>query len=461
MWLNHDRARELAISPARRRFLANSVAWTASAGAFALSLQAIGAASAQSTGDFKALVCVFLYGGNDHANTVTPYGVSEHALYARGRGDFGVRARTDLLPIAAASISDGRQVAFPRELAGLKALYDQRKAAVVANVGPLLYPITKAQFLAGSVPAPPQLLSHNDHANFWQSGVPSYAVSNGWGGRMADLLGDLNANATVAMGISTAGANLFQVGEQSFSFPVSSTGQIRSITDYISQERLGDFERVLAQQTDDPMKAELARTYLRGRDAANAAKAALARAPDVSASFSVDQRNPLTPQLQMVARLIAVRNQLGHRRQIYFVTQGGYDTHGDLNQQPLLLQKLDEALVGFHRATVALGVENQVTTFTASDFGRRLATNGGGSDHGWGGHHFVIGGAVRGGDVYGRYPAIQQNGPDDWREGTLIPTTSVDQYGATLARWMGVAAADLPVVFPNIARFSPTTLGFL
>jgi uncharacterized protein (DUF1501 family) len=451
--------RDMPMSPARRRLLLGSAAWAAgSAGAFGLGMHAT-AALGQASGDYKALVCIFLYGGNDHGNTVVPYGTAEYQRYVDGRGGLA-RDRSDLLPISAPSVTS-QQLALPRELAGIKALYDQRQVAIVSNVGVLNRPVSKAQVLDGSGDLPPQIRSHSDHQDFWQSGVPSYAVANGWGGRMADIIGSANAGSPVSPLLSLSGTTRWQIGDPAFPYSLSTDGP-GSMSTPADARRGPALRAILAQETSHPFEQELARIYRRSADETAALVMALAAAPNVDAycSTTVDPRNDLKPQLAMVAKLIATRAALGHRRQIFMVGQGGYDSHSDLVSLRRLHTHLNEAVVGFSAAMAGLGVASNVTTFTASEFGRRLMTNGGGSDHGWGGHHFVMGGAVKGGDVYGTFPVIARNGPDDYYEGVLIPTTSVDQYGATLAKWMGVSNTDLPLVMPNIGRFGPT-LGFI
>jgi uncharacterized protein (DUF1501 family) len=225
------------------------------------------------------------------------------------------------------------------------------------------------------------------------------------------------------------------------------------------------FKTILAQASSHPFEQELARIYNRSATETAALTSALKSAPNVDAywSGSTAPRNNVIPQLKMVAKLIAQRSLIGPRRQIFMVGTGGFDSHSDLSDLSGLHLRLDQAMVGFSAALAGLGVESNVTTFTASEFGRRLMTNGGGSDHGWGGHHFVMGASnvVKGGDVYGTFPFIARNGPDDFYDGVLIPTSAVDQYGATFAKWMGVSNTDLPLVMPNLGRFARADLGFL
>jgi uncharacterized protein (DUF1501 family) len=450
---------DLPLSPVRRKLILGSAALaTRGAGAFALAMQGA-IALAQTAQDYKALVCVFLYGGNDHGNTVVPYGTTEYNRYVDGRGGLA-RARADLLPITAASVQN-QQLSLPVELDGLRQLYNLGKLAILGNVGVLTYPVTKAQVLNGTVELPPQLRSHVDHQDFWQSGVPSYSVATGWAGRIADLVAASNAGSVVPSVLSLSGTNRWQIGNQAFPFSLSLAGA-STMSTQTDPVRGQAFASILAQSRTHPMEAELTRIYSRSATASAAITSSLNNAPNVDAYWAgVPASNNLAAQLKVVARLIAVRSQLGQRRQVYFVGAGGFDNHNDLGLHARLLKGVSDALVGFQAAVEGLGVGSNVTTFTASDFGRRLMTNGGGSDHGWGGHHFIMGGAVNGGNVYGNFPVIARNGPDDYYDGVLVPTTSVDQYGSTLARWFGVSVPDLPIVMPNIGRFSTTDLGFM
>ncbi len=450
---------DLPLSPARRKLIMGSTAMAVrGAGTFALALQGA-TALAQTSSDYKALVCVFLYGGNDHGNTVVPYGTAEYNRYVDGRGGLA-RARVDLQPISAASLVN-QQISLPVELNGLKQLYDAGKLAILGNVGVLSYPVSKSQVLNGTVELPPQLRSHVDHQDFWQSGVPSYSVATGWAGRLADLVATSNVGSVVPSVLSLSGTNRWQIGNQAFPFSLSLDGA-STMSTQTDATRGPALASILAQGRSHPMEAELTRIYTRSAAASSAITASLGAAPNVDGYWAgVSAANNLAAQLKVVARLIAVRSQLGQRRQVYFVSAGGFDNHSDLELHARLLKGVSDALVGFQTAVEALGVSRNVTTFTASDFGRRLMTNGGGSDHGWGGHHFIMGGSVNGGNVYGKFPVIARNGPDDYYEGVLIPTTSIDEYGSTLARWFGVDDRDLPVVMPNIGRFSTTDLGFM
>ena len=452
------------IPATRREFLrrAGQLSMAGVAAPWALNLAAMAEAAAQSAPDYKALVCVFLYGGNDHGNTLVPYDAASHASYTGIRGTLatqrGALAATALAP--ALALPDGRQMALAPQLAPLKPLFDAGQMGILLNVGTLIQPTTLAQYNARSVPLPPKLFSHNDQQSVWQSSLPEGATS-GWGGRIGDLFLSSNGQATFTC-VNVSGNAVFMSGNTAVQYQVSTSGSValRGIqAPLFGSTACSD---VLRQLTTAPyphlMQAEHTRVMARALDANVALTAALASTPAPGTAF--DAANPLAMQLQMVARLIAARSPLGARRQVFFVSLGGFDTHDFLpDQHPGLLATVGAALRSFYDATVELGVAQQVTAFTASDFGRTLTSNGDGSDHGWGSHHFLVGGAVRGGRYHGQLPSVSVNGPDDVGQGRLLPTTAVDQLAATLARWMGVSASDLPLVAPNIGHYSVQDLG--
>ncbi|MGE3844313.1 MAG: DUF1501 domain-containing protein [Vicinamibacterales bacterium] len=416
-------------------------------------------AAAQSAPDFKALVCVFLYGGNDANNLLVPRDPDQHALYAAPRGVLTL-GRDTLLPIDSTG-GDGRNLGLHPSMTGIQQLYAQGRAAMVCNVGPLVAPVTRQDWVARSVAMPPNLFSHDDQQVLWQTSVGDGSASTGWGGRVADLLHSLNDTARVSMSISTSGRNTFQVGRDVFQYQVSPSGT-SSFEGYRSggtdPESIA-FERVMARQYANVMENAHRDTMRRVVQTEAQLRAAVSGAPTLATVFP---QSGLGGQLQTAARMIAVRTALGHRRQIYFCSTGGFDTHGSqVASHGGLLGDISASLAAFYNATVELGVSQNVTAFTASDFGRTLLSNGTGSDHGWGSHHIVVGGAVRGGRLYGRYPVLNLSGPDDTNDGRWIPSTSVDQYAATLARWFGVGSSDLSTILPNIGRFASSDLGFM
>jgi uncharacterized protein (DUF1501 family) len=331
-------------------------------------------------------------------------------------------------------------------------------------VGTLAAPITRAQWNSGrpTVAVPQQLFSHADQQGAWQTGIPERMSQTGWQGRMGDLLASTyNAGSQVSIAMSVAGNNLMQAGNSTIQYQLTTDGAVRvgALNGlYGSAAGAPAVRRLMSENRTQLLENELNRVSRRAIDTESVVSSALGGV-SVGAAFP---QTGLGRQLQLVARMIAARGALGQRRQIFFVQQGGYDFHDNLlNDQSARLRELGDAMAAFYQATAALGVANQVTTFTASDFGRALQHNGRGSDHGWGGHHFVMGGAVQGNRVFGQFPTVALSGPEDAGQGRLIPTTSVDEYAATLSRWLGVSLSNLPIVFPNIGRFASRDLGFL
>jgi uncharacterized protein (DUF1501 family) len=347
---------------------------------------------------------------------------------------------------------------------GLKSLFDQGKMALLGNVGTLVVPTTKAQYSSRSVPLPPQLFSHNDQQVEWQSSIADKPFATGWGGRVADLTHALNGNTSISMSISLNGQNSFQVGKRVVQFAVNPGGAVSlsaaSGTSVPANLRRAAQNDLLARQNANLFEAAFSGVT----ENAIADSALISGVLSGNAPFTTAFPNTgLGQQLRTIARLIASAPQLGLKRQIYFARIGGFDLHdAQLGAHANLFADISRSVSAFHRATNELGCADQVTLFTASDFGRTYNTNGDGSDHGWGSNHFVVGGAVKGGDLYGRMADLTIRGPDDaGTRGMWIPTTSVDEYSATLASWFGVSATDLPIVFPNLGRFAKPNLGFV
>ncbi len=424
--------------------------------------------------DYKALVCVFLFGGNDSWNMVVPRSAAEYAAYQQSRQNLAV-AQADLLPITPATpLANGAQLGLHPSMPEIATLFEQDAAcAIVANVGPLITATTLAQYEAKSVALPPQLFSHNDQQDQWQSLRGRATSSTGWAGRIADALGTQTGPA-VPLNISLSGQSLFQAGGNSSPYVIGPTGPVNFFgldgTDALSVARKGSVEAVAGATYDTIYARGFAQVRQRALRSAASVNAALAtvRAPNAAPFTTVFPSSPLGTQLKTVAEMIAVRGTLEASRQIFFVATGGFDSHDDQAQdQPALLANLSACLGAFHRATVEMGVAQSVTAFTQSDFGRTLTSNGDGTDHAWGGVQLVAGGAVRGRDVYGGYPVLRigatlaADGADDVGGGRFIPTTSSDQYAATLARWFGVQDADLARVAPSIGNFTQRDLGFL
>ena len=410
------------------------------------------------TSDYKALVCLFLFGGNDANNVIVPHDASGYASYAAARGTLAI-PQASLLPLTLQN-GDGRDFGFHPNLTELQALFNQGKLGLVSNVGTLVAPVTRAQYLAGGAAVPTQLFSHADQSVQWQTSVPDVISKTGWGGRLADMLQSLNAGSKISLNISIAGTNTFEVGNTVLPYVLSPNGSV-GLAGFDGSAnanvRLKAFKDLLALPHNNLFEQAYSDTVSRSIAANELLTAALT---GITAFQTVFPATNLGQQLSMIAKLIAARTNLSMKRQIFFCSVGGYDTHGDqLAGQAALLTELSQGLNSFYNATVELGVASQVTTFTASDFGRTYPTNGSGSDHGWGSHQFVLGGAVQGGRLFGTFPTLAVNGPDDTGQGRWIPTTSVDEFSATLATWFGVSASDLPTVLPNIGRFAHPNIG--
>lgn len=450
-------------SLARRDFLRQATRLSALAGTpFAVNLMATGAVGAQTAGDHKALVCIFLAGGNDQSNTVIPSSGAGYSSYQQARSSLALTA-SSLLPLTPVGYS-GQPIALHPSLSGLQTLFNQQRVALLANVGTLAMPISRAQWNAGrpTVATPQQLFSHSDQQGAWQTGLPDRPSLTGWQGRMGDLLASAyNPGSGVSIAMSVAGNNIMQSGNSTIQYQLTPDGAVRVSalnSLYGSAAGATALRRLMSESRSDMLEGELTKISARAIDTETRVSGALS---GVNLSTTFPQTG-LGRQLQMVARMIAARSALGQRRQMFFVQHGGYDFHDNLvTDQGTKLRELGDAMAAFYTATATLGVANQVTTFTASDFGRGLQHNGRGSDHGWGSHHFVMGGAVQGNRVYGQFPTVALNGPEDAGQGRLIPTTSVDEYSATLARWFGVSLSNLPLVLPNIGRFASRDLGFM
>jgi len=454
----------------RRIFLQRTgqLAILGSASSFSLGLAGLGEASAStSTNDYKALVCVFLYGGNDHANTILPSDAENYAKYRSERGSIALE-REELLNTVLTlpdelKVTDDIKYSLNPALSRMAKKFHDGNLAPVLNVGPLAAPLTKAEFEHpnnSSFPRPSKLFSHNDQQSTWQSFSPE-GKKSGWGGRIADLAQSANQNA-VFTSINATGNAIFMSGDVTVPFKVGFSGAKRAfgLTNLYGSKAAGDaMRKILGTHHSHAFEQDYCTMTERSLKYGSLINDAF-HSKRINTQFN--QKNSLAKQLEVVARMIAGREQLGVSRQVFMVSLGGFDHHANLlKRHESCLTQLDEALSAFYSATVELGVSSQVTTFTASDFGRTLTSNGDGSDHGWGGHHFVLGGAVRGGTLYGRAPHISTKSDDQVGRGRLLPTTSVDELSSTLGLWMGVSSSDLSRIAPNIGRFSQPNLGFM
>ncbi|MBC7434546.1 MAG: DUF1501 domain-containing protein [Bdellovibrionales bacterium] len=423
-------------------------------------------AAAAGATDYKALVCVFLYGGNDYANTVVPYDQASYDLYFAQRPTLAYArsalAGTVLAP--AAALAGGRQYALAPQLSPLLPIFNAGRMAVMLNVGTLIQPTTKLQYTNKSVPLPPKLFSHNDQQSVWQSSAPEGATS-GWGGRLGDLVQAGNTTSTFTC-VNVSGNAVYLSGNSAVQYQVSTSGSIAlkgvSSPLFGSAACSSALQSLVTQARTHVLESEYNRVMKRSIDANAILSANLVPASSITTLFPTGSN--LADQLKLVARMIASASALGSRRQVFFVSMGGFDTHdGLLTAHPGLLQTVADAMAAFYQSTVDLGVSNLVTSFTASDFGRTLAGNNDGSDHGWGSMHLIAGGAVNGQAFYGAPPAVASNGPDDVGQGRLLPTTSVDQYAATLGKWFGVSDTDLLTVLPNLKNYNVSTrnIGFV
>lgn len=410
--------------------------------------------------DYKALVCIFLLGGNDAFNMIVPSSTIEYGHYLATRKTLAID-KTTLLPITPATNS-GVNYGLHPSMAGVKKLFDNKNLSLLANVGSLIEPTNKIAYNNRTVALPPQLFSHNDQQTFMQS-LQSTSQRSGWMGHAAELMSATNTNQNLSMNISLSGSNLWQTAGTVIPYSVDPNGVKdlgylkKNSTDDRERLRAETYQKLLSQSHSNIFQREFSRTQQRAWNLADEVKLAIEAQPIITTVFPAN--NNLATSLKMVASMIAARSSLQMTRQTFFIGMGDYDTHGDqLNRHVKLFQQLSEGLSAFYDATVELGVADKVTTFTASDFGRTLTSNGDGTDHGWGNHQMIMGGAVAGGDILGTMPSLQIGSNDDIGEGRVIPTTSMDQYAASLANWYGVPGNNFADIFPNLSNFSAPTL---
>lgn len=461
----------------RRKFLHNAGALGAASG-FAANLGSFNAFAAD-TSDYKALVCVFLFGAMDGHDTVLPYDVTSNDQYDAIRGPlvseldnstegFASRRRANLLELAGSGGNiGGRTFAFPEELRPLHELYTQGNLAVVGNVGPLIEPTTRQSFESSSVRIPSRLFSHNDQQSTWQASQTEGAQV-GWGGRFADIVQAANANSNATFtSVSAFGTQVFGQGQNVNAFQVSTSGAQN--VDFISENSHLGSSVFPAHYRDALLNTGGSPSNLFGRDFANVNRTALEANEFLTTQFAlpgdpttVMPSTNLGAQLSVIAKVIARNRAFGVKRQVFFVGAGGFDTHRNQPESlPGLQADVANSMRAFHDSMVELGLSDKVTSFTGSDFGRTLSRNGNGTDHGWGGHHFVMGGAVNGGQILGNIPPPEFNHDYDAGRGRLIPEVSVDQYAASLGQWFGLSNSELLDALPGLGNFDQATLSSL
>jgi uncharacterized protein (DUF1501 family) len=498
----------------RRAFLkrAGQLAFTGAALPTAINLAALGEAAAFNAGsDYKALVCVFLYGGSDYANTLIPADANSYAAYQTIRGTTGSSLQNGialgrtaetiggvnmpginsslLTPIAggepASAIGQtGLQYALHPSMTGMQSLFNTQKAAVLLNCGPLVVPLSKANYNNSNrtlYPLPPKLFSHNDQQSIWQSSSPEGSTI-GWGGN----IGDLALSSNISNGgnslftcVSITGNAVFLSGDTALSYQVGQNGAVKigAVGTPYSFGAVGGAINQLISPTgrSHVLEREYSVVNKRAVDAEGAITSAISPFPTTAAPFNNFPTNSLANQLRMVARLIAARGTLNTKRQVFMVSLGGFDSHDNLiSDHTRNMDRVSSAMKAFHDAMVALNISDKVTAFTATDFGRTLSSNGDGSDHGWGSHQFIVGGAVNGGKFYGYAPPVSVGNTnavqDQWHvgQGRLLPSTGVDQYAATLAKWFGVSDLELTgtlgqnytdAILPSLHNFGGTANG--
>jgi len=463
----------------RREFVRTTLSLPlALAGGSALQLLAPAPVKAAEISGYRALVCVFLFGGMDCHDTVLPFDEASWDSYAGIRETLlaayaalpGGSSRTpnSLLELEPLTASFGsRRFGLPPELSALHTLFEQGRAAIVGNVGPLKEPTNRDMLLAGNAQLPARLFSHNDQQSTWMSFGPEGAQF-GWGGLFSDAAVQAGANAQgIFSGVSLGGNVVFLTGNQVSPYQISAEGVpsialIDAAGDRVSAAARAAMRDHFAAGNDTPTNlferdfVDLSRISL---DANDTLAAALASGSGMTTQFP---QSALGAQLRTVAQTIAVRDELGAGRQVFFVAQGGFDTHsGQVSALPALQRDLGDSIAAFYAATEELGVAQDVTTFTAADFGRTLTVNGDGTDHGWGAHHFVVGGGVHGGDIYGDIPVSELGHAQDAGNGRLIPAVSVEQFAAPLGRWFGLSESELAAALPGLANFAAPPPGFI
>jgi len=419
-------------------------------------------------GDYKALVCLMFSGGNDSFNMLIPRGNAEYNEYMTTRSNQSI-PQNDILPITP-NTSDGKQYGLHPALGGVQQMFQNGNAAFLSNVGTLVEPMTRQQYEQGTAAVPLGLYSHSDQVMHWQTAVPQDRASIGWGGKMADLMQSANDNTNIAMNISMSGNNVFQVGQNTVEYSLNPYDGSYGLLGYndpwaSSMLRKGAIDNMLDKHYTDIFKHAYVDVVRNAKSAHEEFSTALEGLSPFDTQFT---DSDLSQSFHMVAKTIAMRETLGMKRQIFFIDYGGWDHHDEvLDNQMFMFGEVNNAIVEFQAAMQEMGLTDCVTTFTASEFGRTLTSNGNGTDHGWGGNSLVVGGAVNGKDIYGNFPSLELDAELEIGGGVLIPTLSCDEYFSELAMWYGVTPSELPIILPNIGNFyspgggNPPPIGFM
>jgi uncharacterized protein (DUF1501 family) len=427
------------------------------AGSSLFNLKHLGALAGQNAiggpGDYKALVCLYLGGGADSFNMLVPRGVSEYAEYATTRSNQALQ-RDNLLPISPMNIA-GVEYGLHPSMTNIQSMFNNGNACMLSNVGTLVQHVTKQEIYDDQANLPLGLFSHSDQTNQWQTASPSERLIKGWAGRMSDMMHDINSNDVISMNVSFNGSNTFQSSDMNVEYTVNANGAV-SLNGYEDMYGAGPVRRdaidkIIGFDHADPFKKTYNAKFRQTIDANLQFTEAINNVPDLNTQFSDDY---LSQNFSMVSKIIAAHEELGFKRQIFFLDFGNWDNHDELlNTQAYNLMVVDQALSEFNQALEELGMGNDVVTFTMSEFGRTLTSNGNGTDHAWGGNALGLGGPVKGKALYGEYPSLALNGELELGGGVLIPTTPNDLYFAELAMWYGVEPSELHNIFPNLSNF--------
>ncbi len=454
----------------RRKFIGHSCAAIGYTSLFSslINIKAIASAAMDNSllldgsRDYKALVFLMLSGGNDSFNMLIPRGPTEYNEYALTRSNLAI-PQNEILAINP-NTSNGKLFGLHPNFGDMQQMFESGKLAFLSNVGNLVEPTTKQEYLDGTVQTPLGLFSHADQQQQWHTGRPHERTNKGWGGRIAELVNDMNSNPNISMNISLRGTNIFQSGESIIPFTINENGST-GIYDFYEEDpnpiielRNIALNSMMEKDYQDVFKNTYMQTIKTSNEASHEFQTAIDNVPEFATPLP--ENNYLASQLRMVAKTIAARDTLGFSRQIFFVEQEGWDNHDELLiNHGNLMQTVNDALNYFNLVMEEINTSNEVTTFSISDFGRTLTSNGNGTDHAWGGNAFIMGGAVNGKDMYGAYPTLALNSDLDLYNGVLIPTTPADMYLAELSQWFGVSNTDLDMIFPNLSNFYDTGSG--